>query len=316
MSKIVLVKVKSEQGSLNKNKGTALAPEILLKKIAIPEHAKAEIPIAESNIEENDKSIFENARRQMIRKRFPVFIGGDHSISYSTVKAFSEKHKNPSLIVFDAHPDCVQFFKPLSHEDWVRGIVEEKIVDKKNILLIGTRKIHKLEKKYLEQKKIETIRAEEIKKSQKQSLEQLNKFLQKSQSVYLSIDIDVFDPKICPGTGYLEKGGLTENQFSLFFEKILESGKVKAVDLVEINPKKDKKGKTIKVGTNILKKILEHHEKISIAEQFSLYMALVLLINFLKELEKSIEKEFKLKDEKFAEQKKKKSRKKIKTAKR
>ncbi len=312
MARIVFTKVKSEQGSLNKNKGTALAPELLLKKLNVLEYQKTEIQVIENNIEETDKSIKENAKRLMLRKKFPVFLGGDHSISYSTVKAFSERHKNSSVIVFDAHPDCVQFFKPISHEDWIQGIVEEKIIDKKNILLIGTRKIHKLEKKYLEKKKIQTIKAEEIKKETKNAMEKLNKFLQKSQNIYLSIDIDVFDPKVCPGTGYLEKGGLTEKQFAPFFEKVLESGKVKAIDLVEINPKKDKKGKTLKVGENILKKILKHAEKITVAEQFSLYMALVLLWNFLKELEKSIEKEFKPKDEKFAEQKKKKARKKIK----
>lgn len=298
MKKIIFASIPSEQGSLGKNRGCSLAPKKLTKQLAKKPWQNfelVEIPVIENNIEATDESIFENAKKIIKRKNcFPIFLGGDHSVSYSVFRAFALSHENPALVVFDAHPDCVQFFKPLSHEDWISGVVEENLVKKENVLLLGVRKIHKLEQQYLKKKKIQVIKASAIKKNLKKSANELEMFLKKHESVYLSVDIDVFDPKLCPGTGYLEKHGLNEKQFFALFEKILESKKLKALDLAEANPLKDKNGKTLKLSGKILKTAIKSIEpaKPPDARQFSIYAALLFLWNFLKQLEKSMAKEF------------------------
>ena len=58
-----------------------------------------------------------------------IFLGGDHSISYSLGKAFFEhcekENKEPCLIIFDAHADCIKPMKEPTHEEWLRALIDE-----------------------------------------------------------------------------------------------------------------------------------------------------------------------------------------------
>ncbi len=248
-----IVSVPSEQGNLDKNKGCSKAPPLIIGDL---ECETAEI-IA-GDFEGTDKSIYKKARAVLSEGR-ALFVGGDHSISYPLVKAFSETAGGKrALVVFDAHPDCVQFFKPLSHEDWVQGVVEENFVEPKNVLLIGVRKTHELEREYLKKRGITVLSATEVKSAPKQALEKLLKLVALNNSIYVSVDIDAFDPNIAPGTGYLESNGLDETKFFVLFDALLKSKKVKAVDLVEVNPSKDKEGKTVELAQKILERAIQN----------------------------------------------------------
>ena len=76
--------------------------------------------------------------------------------------------------------------------------------------------------------------------------------------LYLSIDIDVLDPAFSPGTGYLEVGGMSLNQLLYFLRRIKKMKNLRRIDLVEINPEKDRDDLTINAG----KKIIELFDKI------------------------------------------------------
>lgn len=241
-----LVSVPSDQGNLDKNKGCSKAPGQILKGQEFEE-----VQVVPANFEETDQAIYEKAK-EILGKERALFVGGDHSISYALVKAFSKTSRGKkALVVFDAHPDCVQFFKPLSHEDWVQGVVEEGFVEAKRLMIIGVRKVHELEREYLKKKGIRILSAVEVKSSKEQARDKLLQMIALSEEIYVSVDIDVFDPSIAPGTGYLEKNGLTEQEFLGLFEPLLDSGKVKSVDLVEVNPSKDS-GKTLALAKRIV----------------------------------------------------------------
>jgi len=241
-----LISVPSDQGNLDKNKGCAEAPPLILEGKEFDQ-----VQVVASDFEATDEAIYKKAK-EALRKGNAFFVGGDHSISYALVKAFSETAQGKkALVVFDAHPDCVQFFKPLSHEDWVQGIVEEGIIKPENILLIGVRKLHELETQYIKKQGIGLLSAVEVKSEPAQAMDKLLKLIALNDCIYISVDIDVFDPAIAPGTGYLERNGLLEEEFFPLFKALLESGKVKAVDLVEVNPKKDS-GKTVKLAKKIV----------------------------------------------------------------
>ncbi len=252
-----LISVASSQGSLGKNKGCELFPKKIFKSFKLE---KEFVKIIENNNVETDEQIFLKAKQVFSKKEFPLFIGGDHSITYSEFKAFSEKHKNSSLIVFDAHADCAQFFKPVSHEDMNKVLVEEKILKKQKLLLIGVRKIYKIEKQWLSEKKIKLITAKQIHTNFEKAKKELKNFLKKQENIFVSIDADVFDPKIMPATGYLEKNGLNEKQFFELLKTTIETKKIKAMDLVEINPLKDIENKGIKLGKKIIKFIESNFE--------------------------------------------------------
>lgn len=232
--KVVLVP--SGQGSLGKNEGSAEAPQAISEGVVPNSESVAVVP---NNLEETNQKIFEKA------KAFPqaLFLGGDHSITHPLFKAFAEnfKGKKIGLLCFDAHADCAQNFSPPSHEDWLRVLVEEKIIPPENAFFIGVRKVFDVEKEWLKNNPIKFFEGKES----------LKKFLQEVEVVYLSIDIDAFDPSIAPGTHYTEKDGLGKEEFFELLSEIMSARKVKAVDLVEVNPEKDVERKTVNLAREI-----------------------------------------------------------------
>ena len=263
MKRTKIFLVPSEQGSLDKNLGCAKAPEAIIKALKAegikPENES--VAVVQSDIEATDEAIFAAAKKVFAEKSgsekcFPVFLGGDHSITYSLFRAFSETFGNDSaLVIFDAHADCCQFFKPVSHEDMNKVLVEEGLLKPENLLIIGMRKVFDIEEGFLRKNKIKSIAPQTANLETQKAKEALQKFLAQKKSVYVSIDIDGFDPGVAPATGYPEKNGLLEKPFFSLLDVLLESGKVKACDLVEVNPEMPGGKKTVEFAAGIIKKI-------------------------------------------------------------
>jgi len=77
----------------------------------------------------------------------------------------------------------------------------------------------------------------------------------KNKKVYLSIDIDVIDPKYAPAVNYPEPNGLTKNKFFKLIKSINKNQQPIITDIVEIVPSKDKRNKTIKLARKLIKLI-------------------------------------------------------------
>lgn len=224
---MLIVKVPFING-LGKTKGCEKAPNLLAK------NAK-EIIVDNDNAKESLTKIYNGAFQILKKNEKVLFIGGDHSISYPLTKAFSKvSRRKKCLIVFDAHTDCMKPMKEPTHEEWLRAVIEEKLFDK--VILIGMRKIEPEEEKFLKGRK---------------EVEINNLDLSDDYEIYFSIDIDVFDPRIAPGTGYLEKNGMKIKEFYELLSKIKD--KAKAIDLVEVNPEKDLNNKTVNLALEIIK---------------------------------------------------------------
>ncbi len=257
---MLIVKIRSEQGSLGKNSGCAEAPDVILNKLSRQnvKFSAEEIPVFRNDIIATDEGIYRNGKRLLSRK--PVFVGGDHSITYALFRAFSETYgrENSALIVFDAHADAMQGINPVSHEDMNRSLVEDGILKKQNLLLIGLRKVWEQEAEWLREKKINIIRAVEIKRNLKDAIAKVDSFSKNPEikHIYISIDADVFDPAIMPATGYLEEKGLNENEFFELLDVLFGSKKIKAADFVEYNPQKDTNEKGLGLAVNVLNKLL------------------------------------------------------------
>ena len=228
---MLIVKIPFING-LGKTKGCEKAPNILAK------NAK-EIKVDNDNVKDSLKKIYDEACQILRNRKQVMFLCGDHSISYPLTKAFSKtskKNKKKCLIVFDANADCMKPMKEPTHEEWLRATIEKKLFDK--IILIGLRKIEPEEMHFLKKKKEVLI----------------NNFdFTNDCELYLSIDIDVFDPSIAPGTGYKEKRGMKTKEFYGLLDKIKH--KAKAIDIVEVNPEKDLNDKTVRLAREIIKRI-------------------------------------------------------------
>jgi formiminoglutamase len=260
--KQLVIKIPSSQGGLGKADGSELAPDKIQEQLkdlfAAEDGTEKEfefdnVNIIDSNIEETNKNIYEKAKQVLSKK--PIFIGGDHSITYSLVRAFSEEFKgqNNGIIIFDAHPDAENDFMPPTQEDLLPAMVKQDMIKPQNIILVGTRNWDKKEIEFLEQNKIKYFNMDEIsEKGIKQISEELNKIVKTFDNLYISIDIDVLDPAFAPGTGYIEPAGLTTRESLYILQSIKQLNNIKSIDIMEINPKKDVNNMTSKVGAKLL----------------------------------------------------------------
>lgn len=222
-----------------------------------------EIHLDNSNLELTSKLIYENSFEVFQNQEKVVFLGGDHSISYNLVRGFAEYcksiKKESCLIVFDAHPDLMPTVKNAenfpTHEEWLRGLIDKKIVSPSNILLVGIRNSDKEELNVIKEKKIRVITMNQLQENLEETCELIMEFADRKE-LYLSLDIDVVDPVFAPATGYLEPGGLTSREFLYILSRISKMKNLKGIDLVEVNEKKDSEGKTVKLAAKAVAEFL------------------------------------------------------------
>lgn len=224
-----------------------------------------EIHLDNSDLQSSNQLIYKNALKTFEAKPKTIFIGGDHSISYSLTKAFYEycsnsgESKEPCLIIFDAHPDCMASADSTfpTHEEWLKGLVEESGFPSENIMIVGIRNSDPSELDFIREKGIKIISMNQLLEDIQDTGDIITEFSD-GRELYVSIDIDVIDPAFAPATGYKEPGGLTSRQLIYLIQRINKVKNLKAIDIVEINPEKDKQydNITTKLGAKILSELI------------------------------------------------------------
>jgi len=250
---MIITKIPSSSGSLNRNKGCEKAPDMILnelRNIEINESFReikyevSEVKISSDNPDETNRNI-ENARGD-------IFIGGDHSITYSLFK--SMKSKSKGLIIFDAHLDLDNYTKTPTHEDYLKKLIDEKILNPKSLIIIGARKFWKNEMEYARKNSIKILTPKNL-SNLSYVCESVMESFRDFDELYISIDIDVLDPSIVKGTYYTEPNGLTLRQLLFFLNKLKLLKNVSKVDLVEANPDIEEE-LTIKTCAKIISELL------------------------------------------------------------
>lgn len=251
-----IIKIPSSLGGLSK-KGSKQAPDKIMemfnglyKNNLLKKYIKFtldEVKPTESNLDKTNKDITKKAKQQ---KRFTIYLGGDHSITYPILKATADK--NTFLIILDAHPDTENPTKSPSHEDYLRVLIDKKIIKPQNIILLGIRKASNKEKQYLKTNKILYFTTNELRKNLFEITRELIKSAKSFKKVYLSLDIDILDPEFAPGTGHPVKAGLAPQELIFLLKEISKLKNLKAVDIVEVDPIKDYKNMTSKAAANII----------------------------------------------------------------
>lgn len=246
---LTILKIPFDSGNPTGAKGTSKSPDKILRSL---KKKGREVKINQSNFDESMKNIEAEALKEFKAKNKVCAIGGDHSITYGLVKAASKAYKDIGLIYFDAHLDCEDDFLPPSHEDVVKAIVNKKLVKPKNIVIIGARKFWKKEVDFVQKHNIEVIYSP-VKRSEIE--EYIKNFFKKHKHVYISIDIDVFDPKVAPDTGYTEEGGFTKEEFRRFTEN-MNFKRIIGFDVVEVAAQTEKHKKTITLASDVIRFLL------------------------------------------------------------
>ena len=162
-----------------------------------------------------------------------IILGGEYSLIYGSYMSYP---KDTGYVVFDAHYDLRDEFadKKLSHAAYLRRIVEER--GPENIIHVGARAFVKEELEFLTENNIKTISDSDIRNGNGPKL--LEKMTDKFENLYVSIDLDVLDPAFAPGVGNPEAIGITSRElYDLVVA--LKNKKIKAADIVELNPSFD-----------------------------------------------------------------------------
>jgi len=229
------------------------------KEIDVGKLDLEEIHLDNDNLELSNKLIYKNAFEMFESQPKTIFLGGDHSVSYSLTRGFFDSCENsgkkPCLFVFDAHPDLMPAMTEPTHEEWLRKLIEDGFPSE-NVLLVGIRNSYKDELNFIKEKGIKVISMNNLLLDIENACDTIMEF-SNGKELYVSIDIDVIDPVFAPATGYrTEVGGLTSRQFLYLIQRINKIKNLRAVDIVEINPEKDKDNLTIKLGSKILAELI------------------------------------------------------------
>jgi len=167
------------------------------------------------------------------KKKFPLVLGGEHSITPGCIIPFTKKFKNICLLHFDAHADLRESYlgEKFSHASAIR-----RCLDYKNVSLIsfGIRNISKGEIPFLK-KNSKRINIFWAKDKKKWNLSTFKKMI-KNKTVYLTFDVDGFDSSIMPATGTPEPGGLFWNESLEIIKIAAKNSNIVGADINELSP--------------------------------------------------------------------------------
>ncbi|MDR3232194.1 MAG: agmatinase [Planctomycetaceae bacterium] len=184
--------------------------------------------------EEEFQLIYETVRERRLFQtgQFPIFLGGEHSITPPIVKAAAEKNADISVLQFDAHADLRNSYTggKYSHASAMRRVLDFT----PNLVQVGIRSFS--EEEYTEKKERidKIITPAQVCNDYNGSIDSILYNL--TDKVYITVDIDAFDPAFAPGTGTPEPGGLDWFQVTGILRRVCETKKVIGADIVETAP--------------------------------------------------------------------------------
>jgi agmatinase len=175
----------------------------------------------------------EHAVSEIIRgEKFPVVLGGDHSITVGVIRALQKRYSSLSVLQLDAHADLREEYQGsrFSHACVARRLVELGC----QVVQLGIRSLTREEAQWLrESEAITTVCAQELAQDFTRAFQALDEL---SSPVYITLDVDVFDPSVMPATGTPEPGGLSWYDVLRVLRGAFERFEVVGCDLVELAP--------------------------------------------------------------------------------
>jgi len=193
--------------------------------------------------------IIEQAARQLIDdNKFPIFLGGEHLVSYPLIKPFVEKYPDLRVIHFDAHADLRHDYygEYNSHATVMRKVAE--MLGPKRLYQFGIRS--GIKEEFLFAQEYTNLVKDDVLESLAAVLPELGGY-----PVYVSLDIDVVDPAYAPGTGTQEAGGCTSKEI-LKAIHLLQGLNIVGFDLVEVSPPLDSSERTALLAAKLVREAI------------------------------------------------------------
>lgn len=200
-------------------------------------------------VEESLDEIYITATKIINDNKKPMMIGGEHLVTFPVVKALMEKHEDLRIIHLDAHTDLREEFlgRRLSHATVIKRCYD----------ILGDGRIYQFGIRSGDKTEFDFAKAGHT-HMQKFNLDGLDKVIEeiKDYPVYITIDLDVLDPSIFPGTGTPEPGGITFNDLLDAMKRFEKLNNVVGADLVELAPMLDSSNVSTVVAAKALREMI------------------------------------------------------------
>lgn len=266
--------------------GANLGPKVLEKYILNKKIYELNTGKVEKEREENNKrknlleinkfnrELYQNVRKIIQEGKIPLTIGGDHSIAIGSALGAIQEYKKMGIIWFDSHGDfntldttatgnihglplaVITGFEKRELAPFHQG----NFFSYDNTVIVGARDIDEWEMPNLKKAGVTIFTTEDIKihgaeEITKKAIQIAEKDV---EGLHISYDIDLIDPELAPGVSVPAKNGINLDDAYKIVDTFLEyEEKIKSIDLVEFNPKRDINGKTEKIANQILQKIMK-----------------------------------------------------------
>jgi arginase len=203
----------------------------------------------------------------------PIFLGGDHSLSMGSVNGLArywrEAGRELFVVWLDAHADYNTPATTLSGNmhgmsaaflcgepglDGLLGDEPRASIDPDRLELFGVRSIDRLEKDLLRDRRVSVADMRQIDEFGVGVLMRrvIDKVKARNGVLHVSFDVDFLDPSLAPGVGTTVHGGATYREAHLVMELLHDSGLVRSVDIVELNPFLDERGRTARTAVELI----------------------------------------------------------------
>ena len=254
MTKIYIQGIQFDEKS-SFQQGPRLAPPIIRKALhsgAMNLFTEAGQNIEDSAIEDKGDFIIsdyfdiETTTAKHLNENAKVFtLGGDHSITFPVIKAHHQKYPKLDILHIDAHADMYDDYEgdPYSHACPFARIMEHKFAAR--LVQVGIRTLNTHQAEQVEKYQVEVHQMKDL------DLTSIRPF---ENPLYISLDMDAFDPAFAPGVSHHEPGGLTSRQVIDLIQNI--KTEVIGADIVEYNPDRDFQEMTAYLAAKMMKEIL------------------------------------------------------------
>jgi agmatinase len=204
-------------------------------------------PVVPARLDRGLRVIHEKVKRVARSGAIPIVLGGDHSITYPSAAAVA-RHRHPrsvGIVHFDAHADtgAEQWGSLVGHGTPMRRLIEEGWVAGPNFVQVGLRGYWP-ERETFDWMREQGLRWHTMVEIEDRGAEAvitdaIAEALDGADCVYLSVDIDVVDPGMAPGTGTPEAGGMLSRELLRAIRQIVGKVDLVGMDVVEVSPPYD-----------------------------------------------------------------------------
>jgi arginase len=225
----------SDHGNMTAEAGVELGVDLILGDAG-------DLPLAEKD---GDDALIAAAVAQAAAEgAVPLVLGGDHSITLPVMEALAAAHGPIDILHFDAHPDLYDDFdgNPRSHASPFARIMERGLA--RRLVQVGIRTLNRHCREQAERFGVEIV---EMRQFVPEAVPQ------PEGPLYISLDLDGFDPSFAPGVSHPEPGGLSVRDVLAVLDRV--RAPIVGADIVEYNPARDLNGVTAVLAAKLVKEV-------------------------------------------------------------